>query len=302
MLVGIARIFTKITYLLQETLLGLRRGGWLNWAAVSTLTVLLFLVGISLELSWGVEATVESLGTQLEISVYLDQETPGAELQSMVEAIPHVQEVRLIPREQAWKELLQDMGITDQDALQGQLGDNPLVDALRVRGESADTLDGIANQVKQLPGVDEVHFGDDVVFQLDQLQDSLKLGSLTITGVLSLTTVAVITTTIRLIVMARRREIEVMQLVGATAIWIYLPFILQGMLFGLMGSAGAWGLILGSQQVLQDLLTRLIALPFLEVGRGEDWHQVMLPLVLMGMGLMMGTTSSLIAVRKSTLR
>jgi hypothetical protein len=46
----------KIRYLLQETLLGLRRGGWLNWAAISTLLVLLFLVGIGVELSWGVEA------------------------------------------------------------------------------------------------------------------------------------------------------------------------------------------------------------------------------------------------------
>ena len=44
----------KIRYLLQETLLGLRRGGWLNWAAISTLLVLLFLVGIGVELSWGV--------------------------------------------------------------------------------------------------------------------------------------------------------------------------------------------------------------------------------------------------------
>ncbi|MFS8783685.1 cell division protein FtsX [Synechococcus sp. R6-6] len=298
---SLSRLLNKIRYLLQETFLGLRRGGWLNWAAVSTLLVLLFLVGIGVELSWGVDATVQSLGGQLEISVYLEPERQGVELQPQVAQLPHVAEVKVITKDQAWRNLLLEMGIQDEAAMETQLGENPLVDALRVKADSTEALGEVAEQIRQLEGVDEVYYGDRIVEQLSQLQDMLRLGSLTITGVLALTAVAVITTTIRLIVMARRREIEVMQLVGATAAWIYLPFILQGCLFGVISAVGAWGLILGSQQLLQELLEQLIALPFLKVMQAdrsqlEFW---LLPSMLLGMGVFLGTTSSLIAVRKS---
>lgn len=298
---SLSRFLNKIRYLLQETFLGLRRGGWLNWAAVSTLLVLLFLVGIGVELSWGVDATVQSLGGQLEISVYLEPERQGVELQPQVAQLPHVAEVKVITKDQAWRTLLIEMGIQDEAAMETQLGENPLVDALRVKADSTEALGEVAEQIRQLEGVDEVYYGNRIVEQLAQLQDMLRLGSLTITGVLALTAVAVITTTIRLIVMARRREIEVMQLVGATAAWIYLPFILQGCLFGVISAVGAWGLILGSQQLLQELLEQLIALPFLKVMQAdrsqlEFW---LLPSMLLGMGVFLGTTSSLIAVRKS---
>ncbi|ABD02835.1 cell division protein FtsX [Synechococcus sp. JA-2-3B'a(2-13)] len=298
---SLSRFLNKIRYLLQETFLGLRRGGWLNWAAVSTLLVLLFLVGIGVELSWGLDATVQSLGGQLEISVYLEPERQGVELQPQVAQLPHVAEVKVITKDQAWRTLLIEMGIQDEAAMETQLGENPLVDALRVKADSTEALGEVAEQIRQLEGVDEVYYGDRIVEQLAQLQDMLRLGSLTITGVLALTAVAVITTTIRLIVMARRREIEVMQLVGATAAWIYLPFILQGCLFGVISAVGAWGLILGSQQLLQELLEQLIVLPFLKVMQAdrsqlEFW---LLPSMLLGMGVFLGTTSSLIAVRKS---
>ncbi len=298
---SLSRFFNKIRYLLQETFLGLRRGGWLNWAAVSTLLVLLFLVGISVELSWGVDATVQSLGGQLEISAYLEPERQAVDLQPQVTQLPHVAEVKLITKDQAWRTLLLEMGIQDEAAIETQLGENPLVDALRVKADSAEALGEVAEQIRQLDGVDEVYYGDRIVEQLAQIQDMLRLGSLGITGVLALTAVAVITTTIRLIVMARRREIEVMQLVGATAAWIYLPFILQGCLFGVISAVGAWGLVLASQQLLQELLEQLIALPFLKVVQAdpnqlEFWF---LPLMLLGMGVFLGTTSSLIAVRKS---
>lgn len=263
--------------------------------------MLLFLVGIGVELSWGVDATVQSLGGQLEISVYLEPERQGVELQPQVAQLPHVAEVKVITKDQAWRTLLIEMGIQDEAAMETQLGENPLVDALRVKADSTEALGEVAEQIRQLEGVDEVYYGNRIVEQLAQLQDMLRLGSLTITGVLALTAVAVITTTIRLIVMARRREIEVMQLVGATAAWIYLPFILQGCLFGVISAVGAWGLVLGSQQLLQELLEQLIALPFLKVMQAdrsqlEFW---LLPSMLLGMGVFLGTTSSLIAVRKS---
>jgi cell division transport system permease protein len=162
----------------------------------------------------------------------------------------------------------------------------------------------LADKIQQVQGVDEVLYVTEAVQRIAQLNEGLEVVSLMITTVLSLTAIAVITTTIRLIVMARRREIEVMQLVGATASWIYLPFILQGITFGIVGAALSWGLIWS----IQGSLTRLLAdqpefVQFLADGWQVPPQQAMLlPLSLFALGSFVGLTGSLFAVRRFSLR
>ena len=300
---GISRFFTKIDYLLRETLLGLRRGGWLNWAAVSTLMVLLFLVGISLQLSWGLDNTLDSLGSQVEISVFLEPEVMADAIEPSIVGLDGVADIFAISKDDAFTELLLAMGEGNPEQTAEDLGSNPLVDSFRVQVNSTEQLDSVATALQGIEGVDEVYYGSEVVQRLGQLQDGLGLGTLAITGGLTLTTVAVITTTIRLIVMARRREIEVMALVGATSTWIYMPFILQGVLFGIIGALVAWGMVLGSQKLLTDVLANLLAMPFLSISSASSGNTLaLLPLILLGIGTVLGATGSLFAVRKTAIR
>lgn len=146
------------------------------------------------------------------------------------------------------------MGIADINAATGQLRGNPLVDELKVKARSANQVPALAEKLQKVEGVDAVQYISEAVQRIGQLNIGLSWLSSAITTMLTLTAIAVITTTIRLIVMARRREIEVMQLVGATATWIYLPFILQGVTFGCVGAAIAWGLIQGLQRFLGGML------------------------------------------------
>ena len=298
------QFLTKLDYLLRETFLGLRRGGWMNWAAVSTVTVLLFLFGMSLQASWKLEGLLNQFGSQVEVSVYLD---PGAQVEkvkSVVGKLPQVTEVEIISKEQAWASLVQELGISDIAAATEQLEGNPLVDELKVKARRAKDVPILAQQLAQLSGVDEVQYMNEVLKRMQQLNQGLGWVSLTITTVLTLTAVAVITTTIRLIVMARRREIEIMQLVGATTAWIYLPFILQGIVFGVAGAAIAWILITSLVQFLANLL-----------GNGPDLIQfiavraqptpiqlLLLPLLLLSLGSSVGLMGSLFAVRRFALR
>lgn len=96
------QFLTKLDYLLRETFLGLQRGGWMNWAAVSTVTILLFLFGMSLQASWKLEGLLNQFGSQVEVSVYL---APGAsveKLMPLVAKLPEVAEVKKLAKEQAW--------------------------------------------------------------------------------------------------------------------------------------------------------------------------------------------------------
>ena len=272
----------------------------MNWAAVSTVTVLLFLFGMSLQASWKLEGLLNQFGSQVEVSVYLD---PGAQpetVMAVVEKLPQVNEVKKISKEQAWESLVKELGISEIAGATEQLESNPLVDELKVKAKNSKDVPNLAKQLKQLSGIDDVQYMDEVLKRMQQLNQGLSWVSLTITTILTLTAVAVITTTIRLIVMTRRREIEIMQLVGATKSWIYLPFILQGIAFGIVGAAIAWVMITSVQQFVTNLLaTGPDFIRFVASREQSDPIQLfLLPLLLLSLGSSVGLMGSLFAVRR----
>ncbi|MEB3291554.1 MAG: ABC transporter permease [Synechococcales bacterium] len=284
-------------YLLRETWLGMQRGGWMNWAAISTVTVLLFLFGFSFQTSWQVERFFQQFGNQLELSVYLDTGVSARDLQPKITQLPEVNQVTSLSKETAWSELVQDLGIADSQAALKQLNGNPLVDELRVLARSPQAAPKLAETLRQIPGVDEVQYVHEVVQQVAQLNQGLRWVSLGVTGFLTLSAIAVITTTLRLVIAARQQEVEVMRLVGATRNAIYLPFICQGIAVGLLGAGLAWTLLQALLQGLRGAIGAEAGLiqDFLQMSStGQFWQ---LPVILLGFGSAVGFLGSLFAVR-----
>lgn len=298
------QFLTKLDYLLRETCLGLRRGGWMNWAAISTVTVLLVLFGVSLQASWQLEGLLNRFGSQLEVSVYLDTGIQAADIKPTIAKLADVAEVTAVSKEQAWSTLVKELGLSDITGATKQLEGNPLVDELKVKARSPQSVPTLAKTLKAINGVDEVQYVDEAVQRVAQLNQGLSWISLMLTSLLTLSAIAVITTTIRLIVLARRREIEVMQLVGATTAWIYLPFILQGIVFGLSGATIAWGLLTSLHGFLNNLLAQQPEfVQFLMDGLQLSAAQTMLlPVILLGFGASIGVLGSLFAVRRIAVR
>lgn len=295
---------TEADYLLHETWLGLRRGGWMNWAAISTVTILLFLFGLSLQVSWQVDSLLNRVGGQLEVSVFVQPAAATIQLRDQVANLPQVNGVEVVSKQQAWQELLKDLGAANIADSTNALAGNPLVDELKVRAESSAQVPQLAQQLAKIPGVDGVQYINEALQHLENLNRGLKQVSLVIIAILTITAIAVITTTIRLIVTARRRDIEVMQLVGATTTWIYLPFVLQGLVFGLAGAAIAWSFIGAIQLSLHQLLAQQPnLLQFLANGLQLSLPElILLPLILLGFGSLVGLIGSLFAVRRFALR
>ncbi len=296
---------TQTDYLLHETLRGLRRGGWMNWAAISTMTVLLFLFGVSLQASWQVEGLLNQFGSQLVISTYLDSGVDASSLTAQVRRLPGVVNVEAVSKEQAWAQLTDDLGLADVSNASAQLRGNPLVDELKVKAREAEQVPQLARTLKQMGGVSDVLYVSEVVQQLRELNQGLRWVSVTVVGLLSMTAIAVVTTTIGLIAIARRHEIEVMQLVGATRSWIYLPFLFQGATFGIAGAGGSWTLLLAVQKGLKSLsATQQPAfIEFLVNGlqlTPQQW--VLLPAALLGLGTGIGLVGSVLAVKKVAAR
>jgi cell division transport system permease protein len=272
----------------------------MNWAAISTVTVLLFLFGLSLQTSWQVEKLLYQFGSQLEVSVYLEPDIQAQSIEPLIGKMPEVTAIQTITKEEAWNKLVKEMRISDIEGATQQLGDNPLVDEIKVKARNSQVVPTLATHLAKLRGVDAVQYIDEAVKRIAQLHQGLNWISLTITIILTLTAIAVTSTTIRLIVMARRQEIEIMQLVGATSIWIYLPFILQGITFGLVGGAIAWSFI----SVIQQFIGKLLAnqpefIQFITNGIQLTPAQILLlPLILLSFGATVGLMGSLFAVRR----
>lgn len=276
----------------------------MNWAAVSTVTVLLFLFGFSLQANWQVERLIGEFGSQLEVSVFLNPGVEGQALRSFVEPWPEVSTVQVVTKEEAWLELSQELGLPDLATVTKQLNGNPLVDELRVKARRLQEIPALVDRLRELGGVETVQYWPDMLQRLDQLNRSLNGLGLGVVTLLMVAAIAVITTTIRLIITAQRREIEIMQLVGATSAWICLPFILQGLFFGTVGGSVAWILMIIGQEVLSNLLMQQPDfIQFIADGLQLDALElVVLPIILLGFGGCVGLLGSLIAVHQCAIK
>lgn len=247
---------TRARYLARETQLGLWRGGWLNGAAVLTVAVLLFLFGFGFNIATQIDSAFQQLGSRLEITAYLDPNQAPQPIQAQLEQLPNTAQVILISKDQAWQELLRDLGASDiTTAAENQgLLQNPLVDEFKIIATRGEDVPELAAAVKTIAGISTVQYLDQALASLQTLsQSAQRLGGILVIA-LAVTAVAVIATVMQLLAVVRQPEIEIMELVGATPRWIYLPFLVQGAGLGMLGGFLAWGGISLTEQALLQWL------------------------------------------------
>ena len=283
-----------------------RRAAMNLWRAplpslVSVLTISLALfIGASFVLGlFAARALLTSWGAQASVTLYLDKETTDAQaralLQKIVAQSPDL-EVAYVDRGLALRRLRTELGDLS-GALDG-LSQNPLPPSLEVTPRSALPPSGVrmlAAQLGQFPGVAEVDYGREWLDKLEALTRGLRVfgaGALfTVLGAALL----VVANTIRLAVYARRDEIEIMKLVGATDGYVRAPFLLEGALQGLLGAALALGAVVAVQKWLLPGATQAFAFaagiraPNLTPGYAA---------VLLGVGAIVGLFGSWLAVAR----
>jgi cell division transport system permease protein len=173
------------------------------------------------------------------------------------------------------------------------LTENPLPDKFRVRVRTPEDVAAVAKSIQKLPGVQTVTYGADVVQQLLQIAAvGRKIGMIVI-AVFLLVAGIIISNTIRLTVFARRREISIMQLVGATNMYIRLPFICEGMLDGVLGAFLALALLVAGRIWLLPKV--VVALPFANL-QAVPLDTTIFALELVAVGAAVGVIASWISV------
>jgi cell division transport system permease protein len=261
---------SKVFFFIQEGLRAMRRSAAPSIAAIVTIVVTVVLLGVLIPVLQTTQAKSSEVRDQLELKTFLfDDATPEEtdQLKQKITAMPHVASVEYVSKEQALQILkgrLSDKSITDE------LNSNPLPASFNVKVDDANNLEAVRSELSPpnasgqaepvSPIIDEVVDSRAEASKITAVTGAIKIVLLVITGLLLLASLGLIANTIRLSIYARRREVEVMRLVGATNWFIRWPFMVEGLVVGFVGGVIAVGVLLAGKLTIVDPLSDRFAL------------------------------------------
>lgn len=293
----------------RDAFRSMTQSGLMSLASMLSVAVSLLVLAVVLLLAVNLEFMATTAEEQVEIKVYLcsaqrdeakcnKQELAEEQKQAIVkqvQSLPNVKEARYVTRHEA----LEEMKKTDpyqRDALTGFEGDeNPLSDEVHIKVVEVEQVKAVADAVQAMNGVAKVDYGQQVVEKLLIFTNAIRFGGVGLVLLLVVATILTLSNTIRLSVYARRREISIMKLVGATDWYIRRPFMLEGIFLGMFGALVASGATAYGYLKMVPRLQQTV--PFLPVVQPVD-ILLNLALSLLFLGMFLGSLGSVVSLRR----
>lgn len=288
----------SLFFLIYEAFRNIKRNGLMSLAALGTVAIAVAILGATL---WSALRIHEVASTQPqklnEIVAFLKVGATRAEatrIQGKVSHLPFVRSVNLLPREKAWEEMQSGLSDIEEAELE-----NPLPDALKIVCDDVRKMDSIAKKLSdksQFPEIAHVASSNQEVQTLLAFSYAVQVIGGATAIALFIATLVIIHNTIRLTVFARRREIRIMQMVGATPGFIRFPLLVEGFCYGIVGALLASLLLLLAERQTANVIG-MIRSPILSDAPSafQTW-QVVLLLILIGSVL--GLIGSFLAIRR----
>ena len=302
----------RLNFFLSEALSSLRRNWVMTVAAVLTVFISMAILGLVLVIDRNLNQGATSLKNRVMIEVFLkDSATPEqvAALKSRIEAMPEVKGApTYISKDEALAQFKQRLGANAASILQN-LSTNPLPASFRIYVKNPNEVDRVAARffndpiVDNTPGThDGVRYAQQTVRRMLGTINLVEKGMWVATIVFSAAAILLISTTVRLSIFARRREIEIMRLVGATNWFIRWPFVVEGFITGLAGSiVAAVGVFVVNWTVYNWIHTSSVSFLGIKVYpvwiQSGQWPLGLLPTLAL-LGAVLGALGSLVAMRR----
>lgn len=259
----------RIVYFFREALNSLSRNRLLTFATISTVSICILILGMAVLITINAGSFMNRLESDVQIIAYLDKSLTKSQVQDVEEqlkAFPEVESVDFVSREEGLKKLEKSISENKYD-LGKTLPENPLPHTYDVKAKDPHVVPQLAAEIDKIHGVYKVNYGKGVVERLFQVTRWVRITSIVVIGLLGFGAIFLISTTIRLAIYARRREIYLMKLIGATDGFIRWPFFIEGIILGVLGSLVAiviLGLAYGT------LVRHTASMVFLPLVAGSD--------------------------------
>ncbi|HIS79310.1 MAG TPA: ABC transporter permease [Candidatus Caccousia stercoris] len=237
---------SSLGYLLKEGARNIWSNRTMSFASVGVLVSCLLLTGAAVLFSMNIDSAMQSVEGSNSITVYCTQGLPtlkAVQVGEQIKNLENISECELVPKDQAVEEMLDMLG-DNGTVLQGLMGeDNFLPDAYRISLTDLSKYEETAAQITAIEGVEKIIDYSNIANQLTQLDDMVTTVCFWIILLLGVVSLFIIANTIRVALFSRRVEISIMKSVGATNWFVRVPFIVEGLLIGLV-SGGLASIIL----------------------------------------------------------
>ena len=288
----------SIRYILRETAHSMKRNPWLSIASVLTVTVSLVILGFSVFFLANASNMAKSFESQLEIATFVQSSATPEQvkaLQSQIQGMPGVASVTVVTKAQALVDFGKTMGGTQSNLVTDLGGTNPFPDKLTVKATDPQMVKALADELSVLPGVEKVRYGQGYVDKLLTFTRWLRWIGLIVVGAFAIASVVLISINVKMNVFSRRREIQIMKLVGASNSFVRWPFLIEGMTLGFIGGALAAGIVGTGYNWLSMYIQSTLS--FLPIVQNTDlFRQISAGLLLAGMA--MGAIGSGLSLQK----
>ena len=270
---------------------GFRRNGLMSVAATATMVLMLVLLSGLMILLTGLNATLKSVENEVQVVAYLRDSSTQPEisdLQTSLRNMPQVTQVGYVSKDQAYNDFVTRH--PDQVDVIKSLPNNPMPASLRINLRDPNDYVDVASYLKNNPDVERVLNIKQTVDQMVTVINVLRAGGVVILLVVGLIVLFIIVNTIRLAVVSRADEIEIMRLVGASDAFIRWPFVFEGAIVGLLGAVITIGLLFPITALLAPYFKVLPVEAGLTVGPS-------IVIIVLGSGVGIGVLGSYLSVR-----
>ena len=287
---------SKITYLIREGFRSTKTHGFMSFASVTIITACLIIMGSISLLSLNIDALIKDLEQQNEVVAFVDEEisdeAEAAALESSLLALENISSVDFVSRTKAMENF---MGKYDDRLMEG-IDETVFRHRFVIHLADISQMASTKQALEALPGIVKVNAHIEYADRFVKVRNIVSVVSLILTAILVFVSFFIMSNTIKLTTYGRREEIAIMKMVGATNSFIRTPFVIEGLILGILGGLfgflAEWGIYSLLNSSLMDTLTGsfLTLVPF---------RRIMFPLLIayLGIGVLIGAFGGVNAIR-----
>ena len=293
-------MFNSIRYTLKQAFVQVFRNRTMSIASVFSITAMLLILGlffvVIVNINMAAEAAKQDYDT---VQIYLLDETTVDQAETMmsdIKKINGVDTVSYLSKDEALQDWKADWG--ESAYLLDSLTSNPLPNSVLVTVTDLETSDQVVSALGQYSGIEDIKYYKETVQKLLKITDAIQLAAIVIMVFLVVVSIVVVSNTIKLTVLARAREINIMKYVGATNWFIRGPFLVEGIIIGLISAGISVGIVSAVYDKIVELIGEDIFLILSTPMVSGEFLTTNLIYIFLAIGVSIGTCGSIVSMRR----
>lgn len=294
------KVFRILSRNIRDSFKSVFRNFSLSLASISCITITLIVMALAIILSYNVNNFVDLVEKDVTVVVFLKSDIKQDEvdvIEDSINSLKYIDSVTYQSKAEVTADIKNSSETFNNIMSNWDDDSNPLQPTFQVKVTDIEKIGEVAKKIENMDNVTIVKYGEGMVEQLISVFDTVKKITVGIVVALVLVTAFLIANTIKITIFSRKREIEIMRLVGASNTNIKIPFILEGLFLGILGSIIPIGVTIYGYTALYNNFNGQLFSPFIKLIQPQPFIYLV-SLVLLGIGILVGMFGSYRAVRK----